>query len=154
MGASREEGLLTGMLTREHRKLDDLWGQALTTLKGEVTAAGTPLECFANELRRHIRDEEEIFFPGFEERTGLTAGPTAVMRMEHRQLEVLLQALAAGVHGGASDRLGEHAAALSSLLDSHDKKEEGMLYPMMDRVFDEDDGLALLARAGLKRGPQ
>jgi len=36
-------------------------------------------------------------------------------------------------------------------MESHDKKEEGMLYPMMDRAFGEEEGSTLLARTSLGR---
>lgn len=149
MRAPGKQGLLTGVLTGEHRKLDQLWNEVQKAADSGAAAAGARFETFALELRRHIRDEEEILFPGFDERTGMTAGPTAVMRMEHRQMEALLQELGLEFGNPGSPQIGEQTGALSALLDSHDKKEEGMLYPMMDRVFDEEESSALLAKTSL-----
>jgi regulator of cell morphogenesis and NO signaling len=92
-------------------------------------------------------------FPAFEERTEMKAGrPTTVMRMEHRQMEALVQDMITTLgRGGDSARVVERANAFSSLMESYDKKEEGMLYPMMDRAFGEEERSALLARTSLGR---
>jgi hemerythrin-like domain-containing protein len=37
--------------------------------------------------------EEKVMFPTFEEVTGMTQGPTMIMRMEHDQMRQLLNAL-------------------------------------------------------------
>jgi len=47
--------------------------------------------------------------------------------------------------------LPERANAFSFLIESQDKREGGMLYPMMDRVFGEEERSALLARTSLGR---
>ncbi len=55
-------------------------------------------------------------FPRFEERTGTRAGgPAAVMRMEHRQMEALIQELITTLgKGGGSAQVAEQAKAFSS----------------------------------------
>lgn len=149
----RNEGLLSGPLTSEHRKLDELWNQTHGALEGASTERGALLETFGGELRRHIQDEENVLFAAFEARTGMTGGgPTMVMRIEHREMEALLQELGA-LFGSDNDTVQtvKRANAFCTLLDSHDKKEEGMLYPTMDRVFGEASSAELLARTGLGR---
>jgi iron-sulfur cluster repair protein YtfE (RIC family) len=142
------EGSVSDALNAEHRRLELLWKKARGALEQKATA-GPALKSFGDGLRQHIRDEEEVLFPVFEERTGMsaTAGPTAVMRMEHRQFEALLIDLAGPFDGQAApETILQAADALSRLLDDHDAKEEGMLYPMMDRAFRPDEKAALLAR--------
>ena len=53
---------------------------------------------FQDALLHHFAMEEEVMFPAFEARTGMTQGPTAVMRSEHRQMTDLLNRMS-GRHG-------------------------------------------------------
>lgn len=150
----RTRNSFSGLLSNEHHRLEALWTDARSTLENGAPVERTaPVEALGKELRRHIRDEEEVLFPAFEERTGMkTGGPTTVMRMEHRQMEALVRDMITTLgRGGDSAQVVERANAFSSLMESHDKKEEGMLYPMMDRAFGEEEGSALLARTSLGR---
>ncbi len=70
-------------LSWDHDRLDALEGAAFEArAQGRFTEAAVIYAAFAYGLRRHIRFEEEILFPEFEEKTGhaATAGPTMVMR--------------------------------------------------------------------------
>jgi iron-sulfur cluster repair protein YtfE (RIC family) len=152
METSSEQGSITGILTREHRRLDELWNQARSAFEGDAPGgARARMEAFGTALRDHIRDEEEILFPAFEERTGMSGGgPTMVMRMEHREMETHLDAIMVALEeGGDLAGVVERASEFFALLDSHDQKEERMLYPMMDRAFGQEQGAALLARTSL-----
>ena len=105
-------------------------------------------------LRHHIRVEEEIFFPAFEARSGMHgAGPTAVMRHEHREIEAILERLAALTKLQDCRTIAEavqgQALDPSALLRSHDTKEENVLYPMSDHILNQDERRgAHLADAG------
>ncbi|MGH7932585.1 MAG: hemerythrin domain-containing protein [Candidatus Binataceae bacterium] len=140
------EASVSDRLGAEHHRLEALWKDACGAMERQ-TPSHLAIKSFADGLRRHIRDEEDVLFPAFEEHTGMNAqaGPTAVMRMEHRQLEALLMDLAAVSAGNAVSE-SKTQAALSLLLGNHDAKEEGMLYPMMDRAFKADVRSTLLAR--------
>lgn len=138
---------LSDLLGAEHHRLEALWSQARAAL--DQAAPTAALNAFDDGLRRHIRDEEEVLFPAFEARTGMgpQGGPTAVMRLEHRQLETLLAALTGTADGAATHEItSQAAAALSRLIADHDAKEEGMLYPMMDRAFRAAEKTALVGR--------
>lgn len=154
MQSTHVEGPLSVALTNEHHRLDSLWSEVRTNLENDISAERIArLQVFKKELRRHILDEEMTLFPDFEERTGMSgSGPTAVMRSEHRQLEALIEELikTLGPHGDTAQAI-EQANALSFLMDSHDKKEERILYPMMDRAFGEQKSSALLAKISLSR---
>jgi regulator of cell morphogenesis and NO signaling len=106
---------------------------------------------FASRLRRHIRMEEEIFFPAFEERTGMRgAGPTAMMRSEHRQIEAMLDRLTRATadpdRAAAAKALAVETGQLFAFLQSHDRKEEGVPYPMADRVVSDADRRRLIEK--------
>src|SRR5262245_24577105 len=80
-------------LSWDHARLDALEAAAFgARSEGDFPAAFDIYAEFALGLRRHIGFEEDLLFPAFESKTGMppTAGPTAVMRMEHREIERLL----------------------------------------------------------------
>ncbi len=88
-----------------------------------------------------------MLFPVFEGKTGVPAdaGPTAVMRGEHRAIERLLEAIGATIDqpDPGADAL---RAELVSLLRGHNEKEELVLYPGTDRLLEPEESDALVAR--------
>ena len=85
---------------------------------------------FDAATRRHFDMEEHVLFPALEEATGMTMGPTRVMRMEHEQMRGLLSRMATAASSADLDALVEHGDTLLMLTQQHNMKEEGMLYPM------------------------
>jgi hemerythrin-like domain-containing protein len=74
-------------------------------------------------------------FPAFEARTGMTQGPTAVMRSEHSQMTGLLNRLYdATARKDMNAYLGD-ADTLLILMQQHNVKEEQMLYRMADQAL-------------------
>jgi len=90
---------------------------------------------FKAGLERHIVWEEEILFSVFENKTGMTGGPTQVMRWEHQQIRGFLEAIAGKLAAG-TDATGDDEAGLLAVLGPHNHKEENILYPMIDQVND------------------
>ena len=113
--------------TRDHRACDDLWAAVEAAAEGGegVEAAFT---AFDAAMRRHMDMEELVLFPAFEKATGMTMGPTRVMRAEHDQMRGLLSQMA----GAETDAMLDHGDTLLMLIQQHNVKEEGMLYPMCD----------------------
>ena len=100
---------------------------------------------FKGGLERHIAWEEDILFPLFEEKTGMTGtGPTEVMRMEHEQIKQLLEAIRHCLQLGTECDSG--GAALIEILDAHNQKQEQILYPAIDDLFTEQDRIEVSAR--------
>lgn len=87
---------------------------------------------FVHEMERHFSREENILFPAFEEATGMTQGPTMVMRMEHVQMKEMLKQLAEAVVNKNSDRVLGLTETLMIYIQQHNGKEEQMLYNMCD----------------------
>jgi iron-sulfur cluster repair protein YtfE (RIC family) len=98
-------------------------------------------------LRRHIGLEEELLFPEFERLTGMSphAGPTAVMRHEHRQIEAVLLTLERTI-GTAGAEADAARGELRRVLVDHNAKEEQVLYPTTDRLLGDADRRALVGR--------
>ena len=72
------------------------------------------------------------------------AGPTAVMRSEHREIERLIGAIGQALTGGEAPLLLR--AALHRVLGEHNLKEERMLYPATDQALAPEERDALVAR--------
>lgn len=137
---------LSSYLTRDHRHCDDgfVGAERLVAERRWPEAEGS-LSAFVADMRRHFAREEELLFPAFEAATGMTSGPTVVMRIEHRQIEQLMQSLQDAL--GRRDReeyLGV-SETLLMLLQQHNAKEENILYPLADRSLG-DAGTALIQR--------
>ena len=116
--------------TADHRACDALWAAVEAAAEaGNATAAKAAFAAFDAATRRHFDMEEQVLFPALEEATGMTAGPTRVMRMEHEQMRGLLSQMAT-VASSDLDALVEHGDTLLMLTQQHNVKEEGMLYPM------------------------
>jgi len=143
-GARREVG---EALAWDHDRLDALDRQAFERLAaGDAAGALAVWGEFTVGLRRHIRFEEELLFPTFEERLGVppAAGPTAVMRAEHREIEALIQKIGQAL-AGAGGALPLRAE-LHRVLGEHNVKEERVLYPATDQALRPEERDALVGR--------
>ena len=135
--ASREPRGVNEALSWDHDRLEALESAAfLARSAGDLQAAFDLFAEFALGLRRHIGFEENLLFPAFEARTGMsaTAGPTAVMRAEHREIETLLEQIASGI-GDAAGEVDVLRANLHAVLGDHNVKEEQVLYPSSDQLL-------------------
>ncbi len=121
-------------MTNKHRECDDLFTEAEAAVaKGDWSLALTKWQSFALELIKHFSQEEEILFPKFEQATGMTAGPTQVMRMEHQQMRSLVQDLDNALAAKEKDEYLGLSETLMVMMQQHNMKEEMMLYPMMEQ---------------------
>ncbi len=125
----------------DHERLDGLFRRFRELRRTDATNAIGFFNEFKHGLRRHIIWEEEILFPLFETKTGIAhAGPTQVMRMEHRQIEKHLDAIDQKIQAN-DPGTEEEEQALHLLLGMHNQKEERILYPAIDRsVTDQERG--------------
>ena len=88
---------------------------------------------FQKELETHFCTEEEVLFPAFEATTGMTGGPTQMMRFEHAQMRDLMDQMRVALSGRNDDNFAGAAETLLILMQQHNMKEENILYPMCDR---------------------
>jgi regulator of cell morphogenesis and NO signaling len=135
-------------LSWDHDRLDALEHEAFRKrAEGDLQSARETYAVFAAGLRRHIAFEEEILFPAFEETSGMppTAGPTAVMRAEHREIEDLLAKIETGI--AEKDAPAEEwRRAVHHVLGEHNLKEEGMLYPATDQLLGPEEADRIVER--------
>lgn len=133
-GARRE---VLEALAWDHDRLDALEAEAFRARSaGDLQTAFDLYARFAAGLRRHIGFEEAILFPAFEAASGTPAncGPTAVMRVEHREIEDLLDQIAGGI-GDAASEPEQLRARFHAVLVDHNAKEEQVLYPTTDYLL-------------------
>lgn len=119
----------------DHDRLDAIFGDFKNLKRSDPSGAMKLFLDFKAGLQTHIAWEEDILFPIFERGTGMNeAGPTAIMRMEHRQIKDFLGKidqiiLDAGLKGG-----DEAEISLLQVLEAHNQKEENILYPAIDNL--------------------
>lgn len=139
-------------MTSDHRRCDDIFvsiEQAIHTQAWERASA--TLASFRSAMLQHFEVEETMLFPAFEEQTGMTHGPTQVMRNEHGQLRDLLDAARDALAAQDAEAYSGEAETLLIMMQQHNMKEENMLYPMCDQHLGGQAD-ALLARMQDKIG--
>ena len=125
---------IRNLMTEDHRHCDDLFADAESAVgKKDITEAKACFEHFRLAMLAHFDAEEKTLFPTFEAKTGMSMGPTQVMRLEHTQIRALMDdALEALMQNKPDDYLG-YADTLVIMMQQHNMKEENMLYPMCDQ---------------------
>lgn len=122
------------ILPDHHRHCDDLFAAAEdAALRGDWAAAAPAFEHFNAQMIAHFDAEESLLFPAFEAASGMSMGPTRMMRHEHDQMRSLLAQLAAACDARDSQDYGGTAETLLMLMQQHNMKEENILYPMCDQ---------------------
>lgn len=82
---------IKSFLTQDHRNCDEEFANLENVVaSGDWQKAQEAFNEFENELQTHFDMEEKVLFPIFEQNTGMTCGPTQVMRMEHSQMSNVL----------------------------------------------------------------
>jgi hemerythrin-like domain-containing protein len=127
---------LADFFTHDHRSCDELWTRVEAASEEGAESIAAAWRRFDRSLRGHLAMEEEVLFPAFEAATGMTdSGPTFVMRMEHDQMRGLLDQMGAALERGDQNALLDQGDTLLMLIQQHNQKEEGMLYPMSERAL-------------------
>jgi hemerythrin-like domain-containing protein len=123
-------------MTHKHRECDHLLAEAEDAVeKGDFDAALEKYLAFKNETLLHFAMEEDYLFPAFEEKSGMTQGPTEVMRMEHSQAKSLFEKMDEAYNAKDTDRIYGLGESMNILLQQHNAKEEQMLYTMINNTL-------------------
>lgn len=118
---------------QDHRQCDHEFVAVENALHaGSVAEAKALFQSFAQHLIAHFDAEEAILFTAFEDVTGMTQGPTYVMRTEHAQMRELLETMRKALEEADLDSYSGEAETLFILMQQHNMKEESILYPMCD----------------------
>jgi hemerythrin-like domain-containing protein len=135
-------------MSRDHAACDERFAAAeAAAAAGELPRASEALAAFAAALERHLGVEESELFPAFERRTGMTEGPTEMMRIEHAEMRELVGGLRAALDAGDAAEFLGLADTLNVLMQQHNLKEEQVLYALLDEALG-GEGDALLGALG------
>ncbi len=131
-------------LSADHSRCDELFADMEAKAMESLESAKDACDEFIKETEHHFQMEERVMFLEFETKTGMTQGPTAMMRHEHTQMRGLMQQMKEALEAGEKDKFFGTTETLMILLQQHNMKEEQMLYPMAqqhlsaesDRIID------------------
>ena len=127
---------ITAPLFQHHKHCDELFARAEEACAdGDWAGGEAAFAALLDQLETHFSSEEELLFPAFETATGMTSGPTEVMRGEHRQMRDLLAQMKEALASRESDDFAGGAETLLILMQQHNMKEENILYPMCDNAL-------------------
>jgi hemerythrin-like domain-containing protein len=136
---------ISATMTHDHRDCDQRFADAeAAAAGGDWPRAASAIEAFRSAMDRHFRMEEETLFPAFEAHTGMSQGPTEVMRMEHAEMRDLFERLAAAAAASDTDEFLGLGETLNLLVQQHNMKEEQVLYALLDEALGAE-GERLLA---------
>lgn len=138
--------LISDYMNKDHRHCDAAFARAEDRAAArDWTGLARDGGTFLREIEHHIGLEEDLLFPAFEDKTGMTSGPTETMRAEHEQMRGMFAQMRAAIEAKNAEQYLGIAQTLLSLLQQHNMKEESIMYPMLDQSLG-DDAHSLLAR--------
>jgi len=144
-------GNIKEYLSADHSSCDELFAKMEDAVADSIKNSKEAYETFANATERHFQMEERVMFVEFEQKTGMVAGPTEMMRQEHMQMRNLINEMATAIDAKDKDKFFGNSETLMILMQQHNMKEEQMLYTMAqqhlsaesDRIIDMMDSLVL-----------
>jgi iron-sulfur cluster repair protein YtfE (RIC family) len=140
--------LISEFLSDDHNACDNLFAAAENAVAAnDWDQARGQFDGFNAGMRRHFAREESVLFPAFEARTGMSGGPTFVMRAEHQQMNGLLGEMNSALSQRDAKTYLGLSETLLMLMRQHNMKEENILYPMSDQAL-ADEQADLLDRMG------
>jgi hemerythrin-like domain-containing protein len=150
---------LTKILSDEHRVIEVVLS-CLSKITQEANNNGKLDEASANQaidiIRtfadkcHHGKEEDHLFAAMVEKGMPKEGGPVGQMLVEHEQGRAFVKEMADNVSEaaqGISDALSkftQNAHGYVQLLRAHIQKEDGVLFPMADKVLNEDDQKTLM----------
>lgn len=148
---------LTEIFLEVHKKLDELFlrhQEALVSFKLDETIEFFDLYC--SSLFAHMRDEEELLLPIYEERykDKNPGGELLLFKREHDKIRqhiseikhqyMLLREKQENNLKRAVISLIEQHLLYKRLMEHHDTRERNFLYPSLDQITSPDDKAAIL----------
>lgn len=126
---------IADFMSADHRACDEAFAVAeQAAFDNNWGAAETLFGHFRSDMARHFRMEEDELFPSLVAANG-PAGPVQMMRMEHAQMNTLIEQMADTVARHDAHGYGGLSETLLIVMQQHNLKEEQILYPMADRFL-------------------
>jgi len=143
-----------------HRRLDELFlGHQRALMRLDLDRAASQLDEYEAQLLAHIRDEEDLMIPLYQQRAAAPIGAAAEIFLgEHEKLRQLLalfkQEIAKIKESDDVERgalfLIDSQHLFKRLLVHHDTRERKMLYPLLDEVTTESERKRLFQQFDLQ----
>ncbi len=125
---------IVGYMSFDHKRCDELYAEAEAAWnEGDSATATELLKSFDLGMKRHLGEEENILFPSFTAATGMEGGPVQVMLMEHDQMRGVLTQMQEAIDADDLDTAFANGDTMVILMQQHNVKEEGILYPMLEQ---------------------
>jgi uncharacterized protein (DUF2249 family) len=142
---------VTEFLQADHKRLDTIFNRFTKAVKEKNwDEASKSFREFRIGLKRHIKAEEDILFLLFEQKTGMhEGGPTAVMRMEHQDIQELLDKILQATDAKDDIQTPSASNRIANILTDHNMKEEHILYPESDEFLSEAERSDVVKKAQL-----
>lgn len=133
------ERTISTIFDEDHERLDALFKAYQTLKRTDFPKAKSAFLEFKAGLQRHVAWEEDVMFPLWEKKSGMTGGgPTIVMRLEHKEIGDCLESIHRKVQAQNPESDREEQILLD-LLDRHNMSEEEVLYPEMDHLISPEE---------------
>ena len=122
-------------MSADHIACDEAFAVAeQAALDNNWVKAETAFSNFRTDMTKHFRMEENELFPMLIP-VGGPAGPVQIMRMEHAQMNTLIEQMAGALVQQDAQRYGGLSETLLIVMQQHNLKEEQMLYPIADHFL-------------------
>ncbi len=133
---------VSSIMAQQHRRCDEHFSEMENAASaGDWEQAEESWKRFHFGTLEHFNNEEGLLFPEFESRTGMSMGPTQVMRMEHEQMRSLLDGLQQAIENRYAEQVLGVGETVMLMLQQHNMKEEQILYPMIDDAMGQDEAI-------------
>ncbi|OGT89141.1 MAG: hypothetical protein A2286_02585 [Gammaproteobacteria bacterium RIFOXYA12_FULL_61_12] len=130
---------ISEIMTQDHRECDEFFFRLESlALKNNWPQCSEEAHRFVGAMQKHFSIEEGKLFPAFETITGMTGGPTSIMRQEHIQMRGLLDELLESVGDKDARAVRGVCETILIMMQQHNLKEENILYPMLDQTLDSN----------------
>lgn len=141
---------ISSFLTADHRACDEIFAEMENAVASDNWSdSEKKFDAFVTDLYHHFDMEEQIMFPAFEQKTGMTGGPTQMMRMEHDQMRSVVGQMKTDIDSKNKDHFFGLSESLMMIMQQHNMKEEQMLYAMADAHLGGDSATVVSEMKGL-----
>lgn len=119
----------------DHQRCDAIFERVVACIaQGGWRAAEPGFQDFLEAFQRHVRMEERVLLPAFQQCMKGADAVIALLRSEHRQILAMLERMSDTVKRRDKVEFLLHAETFTMLKKQHGMKEEEMLYPLLDRL--------------------
>lgn len=126
-------------MSADHKFCDESFADfENAVVKGEMEVAKSAFVKMQKEFEEHFAMEEAELFFAFETKSGMSCGPTEVMRREHEQIRFNLSMLQKALESGNKSQILGMCESFNMLIQQHNSKEEQILYAMCDQLLAEE----------------